>query len=173
MNDAETAATGRVYLRQCGKTTPTPIEPAIVTNGPAVSPDGTRLYHVDTFARRIDEHAIADDGTLGRPRRFVAFEPGAGNPDGVTIDAEGCVWVGMFGGWSALRFSPDGALIDRVAFPTANVTKIAFVEGETIAYATTARLALNADQLSEQPLAGDLFRFNAGVKGVPAPILQG
>jgi len=52
---------------------------------------------------------------------FVIIEEGAGYPDGSTVDSEGCVWTGLFGGWAARRYSPSGRLLDSVSFPVANV----------------------------------------------------
>ena len=62
----------------------------------------------------------------------------------------------------------DGRLLERVAFPVANVTKLAFGgPGLTTVYATTARKGLNQDALLSQPLAGGLFCFEAKVPGLP------
>ena len=51
---------------------------------------------------------------------------GPGYPDGPTVDEDGCVWVGIYGGWCARRYSPAGALVETVEFPVANITKLAF-----------------------------------------------
>ncbi len=89
-----------------------------------------------------------------------------GHPDGPVVDAEGHVWVGLYGGWGVARYAPDGRLVATVEFPVANVTKIAFGAGTT-AYATTAAKGLSADDRAKQPLAGDVFAFDAGVAGAP------
>jgi sugar lactone lactonase YvrE len=82
------------------------------------------------------------------------------------VDAEGCLWTGLFGGWAARRYDPSGKMMAEVRFPVANVTKIAFGGSDlTIAYATTARKGLTDRQLVEQPLAGNLFAFDPGVRG--------
>ena len=84
------------------------------------------------------------------------------------MDAEGCVWIGLFGGWQARRYSPAGELLETVRFPVANVTKLAF-GGDDLrtVYATTARLHLSPAELERQPEAGNLFSFRADVEGVP------
>ena len=170
MDDAETDASGRFYRLDRRGVVDTGLPAAIVTNGPAISPDGRTLYVTDTFAGLIRAVPVGDDGTLGQPRPFITIAKQDGHPDGPTVDAEGCLWTGLFGGWGVRRYAPDGTLIATVRFPVANVTKIAFGGPDLrIAYATTARLGLDAGALPAQPLAGDLFVFDAGVAGLPAP----
>ena len=84
------------------------------------------------------------------------------------VDSEGCLWTGLFGGWSARRYAPDGRLLERVTFPVANITKLAFGgPGLTTVYATTARKGLDAAALADQPQAGGLFCFEAKAPGQP------
>lgn len=167
MDDAEEAFTGHYYRFRQGRTEVAAIEPVVITNGPAIAPDG-RLYHVDTLARRIWAATPRDDGTLGPSRLFVEIEESAGYPDGPVVDAEGHVWIGLFGGWGVRRYAPDGRLVTTLRFPVANVTKIAFGGADLrTAYATTARKGLGDAQLRDQPLAGNLFAFDAGVAGQP------
>lgn len=168
MDDGESCPTGHVYsfdgqLRDSG------IAPTVITNGPAFSPDGAILYHVDTLARRIWAMAFGEDGALGAARLFTEIEEGAGFPDGPTIDADGCLWIGLFGGWGVRRYAPDGRLIQTIDFPVANVTKIAFGGPDlATAFATTARKGLDEAALAAQPQAGNLFAFDPGVKGLPS-----
>ena len=111
---------------------------------------------------------MREDGSLANKRVFATIEEGAGYPDGSVVDSEGCLWTGLFGGWSARRYAPDGRLLERVAFPVANVTKLAFGGTNlTTVYATTARKGLDAAALSAQPEAGGLFCFEAQVPGLP------
>ena len=173
MDNNEKAKSGAFYRFADGTVTPTGIGDMIVTNGPAVSPDGKTLYLVDTFRRRIDQAEIRDDGSLGERRPFVTIEQGAGFPDGPTVDSEGAVWVGLYSGWSARRYSAGGELIATVKFPAANVTKLAF-GGEDLrtVFATTARQGLSEEQRQKQPLAGHLFQFECDVAGVPCPLVS-
>lgn len=140
----------------------------IITNGPAISPDGRTLYHTDTLQKRIHAFDLGMDGSLSGKRVFAAIEDGAGYPDGPVVDSQGCLWTGLFGGWGVRRYSPQGALLECVSFPVANVTKLAFGGADlTTVYATTARKGLNAAALAAQPLAGGLFCFQAGTSGQP------
>ncbi|HEY0300645.1 MAG TPA: SMP-30/gluconolactonase/LRE family protein [Rhizomicrobium sp.] len=161
MDNAEEASSGGLYrLDEDG---PRAVEGGIcITNGPCSSPDGSTFYHTDTLRKTIYAYDLAADGTLSNKRVFVAIEDGAGYPDGSIVDAEGCLWVGLFAGWAARRYAPDGRLISTVRFPCANITKLAFA-GPTTVYATTAWKGLDAKARAEQPLAGGLFRFESGL----------
>ncbi len=86
-------------------------------------------------------HPILGDGTLGPATEFARFGDADGHPDGAICDAEGGVWVGFFGGWSARRYGPDGVMTDD-ALPRVQHHQDALggPDGRT-AYATTARQA--------------------------------
>ena len=172
MDDGETDVTGQVHRFHAGTLTTSTIPPVVITNGPAVSPDGGTLYHVDTLGHTI--HAVPVDGaTTGTPRLFATIDAADGYPDGVTVDAEGGVWVGLWGGWSARRYAPDGTLDRIVRFPVANITKVAF-GGDDLrtVYATTARKGLSDQELAEQAQAGGLFTFRAETPGLPQHALK-
>jgi xylono-1,5-lactonase len=173
MDNKEKAKSGAFYRFAEGAVTPTGIGDMVVTNGPAVSPDGRTLYLVDTFRRRIEQAEIRDDGSLGERRPFVTIEQGAGFPDGPTVDSEGAVWIGLYSGWSARRYSAAGELIATVKFPAANVTKLAF-GGDSLrtVFATTARQGLTEEQKQKQPLSGHLFQFECDVPGVECPLVR-
>jgi len=167
MDDDEKEPRGMLYRFHRGSLAPMD-SGYVITNGPAFSPDGGTLYHTDTLERRIYAFDLREDGSLANKRVFVTIEPGAGYPDGSVVDSEGCLWTGLFGGWSARRYAPDGRLLERVAFPVANITKLAFGgPGLATVYATTARVGPDADALAGQPEAGGLFCFEAKIPGQP------
>jgi D-xylonolactonase len=167
MDDEERQPSGMLYRFYRGSLAPMD-SGYVITNGPAFSPDTRILYHTDTLERCIYAFDLREDGSLANKRVFVTIEEGAGYPDGSVVDSEGYLWTGLFGGWSARRYAPDGRLLERVAFPVANVTKLAFGGADlTTVYATTARKGLDAAALSAQPEAGGLFCFEAQVPGLP------
>jgi len=170
MDNAEKAKSGAFYRFQGGAAIPAGIDGIAITNGPCLSPDGRILYFVDTLAGTIEAADVAEDGTLGPRRPFVRIDPKEGHPDGPTIDAEGCVWISLYAGWEARRYSPAGELVGRVRFPVSNITKIAF-GGDDLrtAFATTARQLLKPDEIARQPQIGDLFEFRVDVPGIPCP----
>jgi D-xylonolactonase len=170
MDNGEREKTGAFYCYQRGELTRTNVTGIAITNGPCVSPDGLILYWVDTLGGTISACDIGADGELGPSRLVVKIDPKEGHPDGPTIDREGCIWISLYGGWEARRYSPSGELLERVRFPVANITKIAFGgPGLRTAYATTARQLLKPGQLEAQPLAGGLFAFEVDVPGIPCP----
>jgi sugar lactone lactonase YvrE len=165
MDDDEQCATGKLYRLEDGVLTVMD-SGYVITNGPAFSPDGATLYHTDTLEKVI--YAFDAGAPLRNKRVFVRIEDGAGHPDGCVVDVEGCLWTGLFGGWAVRRYSPQGALLQTVKFPVANVTKLAFGgERLTTVYATTAAKGLTPQEVAAQPLAGGLFRFESDVPGLP------
>lgn len=137
-----------------------------VSNGMGFSPDLRRMYYTDTHTGGVDifEYDRAT-GSLADRRVFAKAEEGAGRPDGLTVDKEGCVWSARWGGARLVRYDPDGRRITEVMFPVNNVSSAAFggKRFETI-YVTTAggdRVDLNGRD------AGAVFAFDPGVCGVP------
>jgi D-xylonolactonase len=168
MDNDEADASGRLFVLDRGAVTPTALAPVVITNGPAITPDGRTLFHVDTLGRTVSAHPVATDGSVGEGRAFLRFTGDEGHPDGAICDAEGGVWLGFYGGGAARRYDAAGALTDEVRFPVSNVTKVAIggPDGRT-AYATTARQGLSAERLVQQPLAGDVFTFPVAVAAAP------
>jgi sugar lactone lactonase YvrE len=170
MDDAEQAESGCLYVFDGRGVRRAAVDQCAITNGPAFSPDGRTLYHVDTLGGKVYAFDVADDCELRRPRLFASIDPNAGYPDGPTVDSAGCVWIGLYGGWGVRRYSAEGTLLDFVRFPVANVTKIAFGGRDLrTVYATTAAKGLSAEDRAAQPHAGDLFAFRTDVPGLPLP----
>lgn len=168
MDDEERETTGR-FWHWNGRDLH-PFGPrCVVTNGPAISPDGRTLYAVDSPGRVIYAHDLTD-GVPGEARLFARFEEGWGHPDGLAVDAEGHIWACHWGGSRITRFGPDGSVERVLPVPTAQVTKCAFGGPDlTTLYILTA--AIGRDPHID-PMAGHLFAVDAGVKGVPAPLVQ-
>ena len=173
MDNNEKSKSGAFYCFSDGEVRKTRFTGITITNGPAVSPDGKLLYLVDTLRCTIEQAAIRDDGSLGEPRPLVRIDPKDGHPDGPTTDSDGCIWIALYAGWEARRYSPTGELLDRVRFPVANITKLALGgHGLRTAFATTARQLLKPEQIAKQPLIGELFEFPVEVPGIPCPLVR-
>lgn len=141
----------------------------VVSNGPAFASDGSTAYFSDSVGRRILCYPLDAHGLPTGPGGvFTSFDPIDGNPDGMTVDAEGCLWVAMWDGWSVRRIDPDGRQIGRVTLPTPRVTSCAF-GGPNLAtlYITTAATGLDAAAVAAG--AGGLFAAEPGVRGVAEP----
>lgn len=165
MDDGEQAPSGHVY-RADARGIERLTGGISIINGPAISPDGRALYHNDSGGGVMYASRITAEGHLADTRVFARIDPADGHPDGPTVDAEGCVWVALFGGWGVRRYAPDGTLLRFVRFPVANVTKVAFGGPDLrTLYATTATKGLSDEARAAQPLAGHLFAFDAGVTG--------
>jgi sugar lactone lactonase YvrE len=93
--------------------------------------------------------------------------------DGVVVDCEGGVWLALWGGWGLRRYAPDGALVQTLAMPCANVTKACFggADRKTL-FVTTARKGLSPAELERQPLAGGLFQVDVDVAGLQQAEVQ-
>lgn len=173
MDNAEAASTGVLYRYDGAASAPRSMDSGyIITNGPAVSPDGATLYHTDTLGKKVYAFDLSPAGSLSNKRVFVAIDDG-GHPDGMAVDADGHVWIALFGGWRIERYDPQGQKVGEVRFPCANITKLAF-GGDDLrtAYVTTARKGLTETVLAAQPLAGGLFTFRAPAPGLPQHALR-
>ncbi|MCJ8352676.1 SMP-30/gluconolactonase/LRE family protein [Novacetimonas hansenii] len=170
MDDGETSPSGALYsvTRQADGSLRIvrQDEGYVVTNGPALSPDGRTLYHNDSQQQSIYAFDLSDDGMLSNRRVFARLTDGY--PDGVVVDSAGCLWVGVWGGGRIARFLPDGQGLPPVIVPARNVTKIAFggADYRTV-FVTTARKGLSDDVLATQPQTGGLFTFRVDVPGQP------
>jgi len=166
MDDGESRSSGSLYhVGQAGGMQILDRD-YVITNGPAISPDGKTLYHTDTLKKQVYAFDILSTGELARKRLFVAIQ-GSGYPDGMAVDADGCVWIGLFGGSRIERYAATGELVGSIAFPCSNITKLAF-GGDDLrtAYVTTAWKGLSSEERARQPLAGGLFSFRADTPGL-------
>lgn len=133
--------------------------------------DGLEMYFSDSPRREVTayEYDLAA-GTLGAARTVGRFGHDA-VPDGMTIDADGCLWVAMRGGASVLRVSPGGEVLATVRLPVSLVSSCTFGgAGLDELYVTTAREGFGPTDDAREPLAGCLFRVRPGVRGyLPVP----
>jgi sugar lactone lactonase YvrE len=139
------------------------VEPVTVGNGLGWSPDGRTMYYVDTPTRRIDAFAYDPAGPHRDARRtFATIE--TGSPDGLCVDADGGVWVALWGAGAVRRYTPDGRLDRVVELPTPQVSSCAFAgpDLDTLIITTAAR-----DRPGD-PDAGRTYAHRPGLRGLPA-----
>jgi sugar lactone lactonase YvrE len=135
-----------------------------VPNGPAFSADGAVLYLSDSPTRVVLAFDI-EDGHPVRRRDFLRLTEEEGFPDGLTVDAEGCLWVAHWGGSRISRFAADGRRLYSIPLPARDVTSCAFGGADLrTLFITTAGGSGRPD---EGP-AGGVFSVRAGVGGLPA-----
>lgn len=158
---------GALYRLDPDGTVRTMLESVTTSNGIDWSPDGRRMYFIDTRTDRIDVFDFdAESGAINGRRPFVVIGPNEGHPDGLVVDAEGGIWLGLWQGRALRRYTPAGALDRTIPMPTNLVTKCAF-GGPNLdqLFITTARVALTDAERVAQPHAGSVFRVAPGVRG--------
>lgn len=139
-----------------------------IANGPAFSPCGRWLYHTDTALRTIYRFELTDAGISGK-EPFIVFGEGDGYPDGMTADAEGCLWVAHWGGARISRFTPEGRLDRAIPLPAQQITNITFAgDGLDRMFVTSAAKGLPASEYD-----GALFEVESGAVGVRTGIYGG
>lgn len=145
-----------------------------ISNGLAWSLDGRTMYYIDTPTQRIDAFSFTPaTGEVSHRRSLIRIPPELGAPDGMTIDAEGGLWVALWGGGAVHRYL-DGRLDRVIKLPVSQPTSCTF-GGEDLdeLYVTSAWQGLSVKERQAQPLAGALFRVRPGVRGIPPAIFGG
>ena len=138
-----------------------------VSNGIGWSLDESRMYYVDSLTCRVDVFDYdAASGTIGNRRVFAGVGGDGVVPDGLAVDAGGCVWVALWGGGAVVRYRPDGRPEQTLEIPAAHVTSCAF-GGTDLAtlYITTAA--------GPGAYGGALFSCWPGATGLPANPFRG
>jgi sugar lactone lactonase YvrE len=141
------------------------------SNGLAWSLDGSTMYYIDTptsVVRAFDFEM--ETGRISNGRDIIRIPVSMGYPDGMSIDAEGMLWIALWGGGGVGRWNPfDGQLLEMVACPASQTTACAF-GGRALdtLYITSARHGLSEDQLQKEPHAGGIFAIKPGCQGIPA-----
>lgn len=136
--------------------------PYCIPNGPAIAPDGGMMFHTDSARRTIFRMAINDDGSVGPRAEHIVFPPEWGSPDGMTLDADGYLWVAHWGTGQISRFDADGARERSIALPASQITSMTFAgPGLDRMFVTSA-----ADGVDEAA-AGALFEVEPGCRGLP------
>jgi sugar lactone lactonase YvrE len=160
MSEAEEAASGALYRLEGGMITQV-LDGVTVSNGLGWSPDGKLMYYVDSPTRRIDvlDYDTAG-GTASNRRCFVDTRDVAGFPDGLAVDAEGCLWVAFWNGHAVHRFAPGGELVATVRVDAARPTSCAFVGAALDRLVVTTAAAPDGT-------GGDVFVCVPDVTGVP------
>jgi sugar lactone lactonase YvrE len=154
---------GSLYRLDPDGSVVTVLEGVTISNGLDWSPDGALAYYNDTDTSGIDVFDYEREKGLSGRRRFVDL--GELRPDGLTVDAEGGVWVALSNGGAVRRYTADGELDQVVELPVSKVTACAF-GGPRLDELFVTTSQENVESGSE-PLAGSVFRAEVGVAGLP------
>lgn len=134
-----------------------------VSNGLAWSPDGRRLYHVDSVVPEILAYDFDPaTGAATNPASFARFDAVIGHPDGAAVDAAGCYWSAGVTAGRLNRFAPEGALIETYDLPVAWPTMPCFGGSDMKTLFVTS--------MTHEQSAGSLIAGHADVAGQPAHI---
>jgi sugar lactone lactonase YvrE len=180
MNDAKCDARGRMWAGSChndfiaglGKlhrwdgeaSHKVMVENLALPNGLGWNKENTLMYLADSISQKIlvSDFDLADD-FVPHFRELITID--SGYPDGLAIDAEGCIWLAVWGGGRIIRISPQGAIISEHHFPVTQASSCAFGADGTL-FVTSARKELTEAELAKQPLAGSLFTLATDTAGV-------
>jgi len=169
MNWQQKKGKAKLYMIQNDHSITTKIDSVTISNGIVWTKDKKIMYYIDTPTSQIKAYDYDNaTGNISNERVAVQVDPALGFPDGMTIDEEDMVWVGMWNGNAVIRFNPKtGKVLQKIQVPAHNVTSCAF-GGENLEtlYITSAKLDMTPEELEKYPLAGSVFKVNPGVKGV-------
>ncbi len=149
----------------------------ITSNGLGWSPDNRIFYFTDSDVKTIYAYDFdAQSGAISNRRIFAQVPPEGqeGFPDGLAVDAEGCIWSARWGGWKVVRYTPEGRIEREIAMPVEFPTSCAF-GGPDLKdlYITSAWVEVPQSRRAGQPMAGDLFCVRTDVKGMEEGVFEG
>ena len=178
INDGKTDRAGRLWFgsMHCPETNPTSrfyrvdssgvhtvFDDIITSNGLGWSPDNRTMYYTDSKKWQIRAFDFdPDSGELSNPRVFAEDPRDEYVPDGLTVDAEGCVWGAKWRGHRVIRYAPDGRVMLDLRFPVARMTSCMFVGPRLDTLAITSAQGPSDDE----PLAGRVFLIDPGTRGL-------
>lgn len=162
---AATTGAGTLWRLDTDGTTSVAIDNVTISNGLIWTPDGGTAYYIDTPTKRVDAFDYDTDRGLTNRRPVVTIQGDRGGPDGMTLDADGYLWVAIWGGNAVHRYAPDGRLDGVVEVPASKVSACTF-GGPNLdeLFITTSRQGLAE---GAEPTAGSIFSVKPGVRGLP------
>lgn len=161
---------GNLYTLEQHLSVSVKIKGVSCSNGMAWSPDHATFYYIDTPTRQVTAYDYdISTGSINNKRTIITVPEEYGYPDGMTIDAEGMLWIALWNGWGVERWDPyTGQLLHRILLSASKITSCTFGGGSLEdLYITSARTGLTEQELAAQPLAGALFVVkNSGFRGL-------
>lgn len=169
MDHKEEQSIGTLYRMDADGTTVEIEHDLGVSNGLGWDLERGVMYHIDSPTKTIFQYDYdPDTGNVTNRRPAIVLGDNEGWPDGMTMDTEGMIWLGHWGGARVTRRDPrNDTILERHDVPGLNATACCF-GGEKLneLYITTARKGMTETQLKEFPASGNLFRLPTQVTGV-------
>jgi len=162
---------GALYRLDPDSTIHKMIDNVTTSNGIVWSLEKDKMYYIDTPTRKVMAYDYNNNtGEISNPEIAVEVPADLGAPDGMTIDADGNLWIALWGGSAVGCWNPEtGELLRTVKVPAKNVTSCAFGDKDMkTLYITTARQGTGEEELKKYPNAGGVFKVRPGVKGIKA-----
>ena len=161
------AETGELYRIEISGTVVELYDNVGISNGISLSPNGRKLYHVDSTSRGLWVHDVDAAGLLSNRTHIGAGLFERGLPDGMCVDEEGNLWIAHVAGHRVIRVSPSGTLLDQIKIPARAVTSCAFGGS---GYKTL--FIVSADNTDDPTMGGCIWRCNPGVAGHPTAVAR-
>ncbi|MCB1092546.1 MAG: SMP-30/gluconolactonase/LRE family protein, partial [Verrucomicrobiae bacterium] len=142
-----------------------------VGNGMGWSPDNQVMYFCDSGAGKVYSYEFElETGKIRNRKILIEVPDKSGRPGGMTVDAEGHLWIAHFDGWSIGRYTPEGRLEQLIPLPVPRPTSCIFGGPDmTDLIITSARIQLSAERVAEAPLSGSVFSLPCSVQGIREP----
>jgi sugar lactone lactonase YvrE len=156
-DEAGPAGLGKLYRLDPDLSVRPMLDGVSISNGIDWSPDDRLMYFIDSRTRRVDVFDFdIDDGAIANRRTLTEVDLALGFPDGMTVDANGDLWVAVWGGSRVVHYAPDGSERGVVRFPVSQTSSCAFggVDRRDL-YVTSAARGISEES---EPDAGSLFR---------------
>jgi sugar lactone lactonase YvrE len=172
----ESPGAGTLYRLELDGSCTTMLTGLTIANGIGWSPDGLTMYLNDSGTGRVEAFRFeGSTGAISGRRTLVQGDRPGVVPDGLTVDAEGGIWVAWWGGANVDRYAPDGSLLASVRLPVERPTSCAFGGRELATlFVTSARAGLDDDARARQPDSGRVFSIvGLGVHGLPCEPYRG
>lgn len=145
-----------------------------ISNGLGFSPDDKHFYYTDGLRYTVYRYNFdLNSGKLSNRHAFITLPKGVIEPDGLTVDSEGCIWEAQWNSGHIFRFSPNGQLDRKIKMPVKRPTSCMFgLETLDVLYVTSCSRGLDETKVLPPP-AGAVFALDVGVKGLPEPMFLG
>ncbi len=160
MSEGAKGPTGSLYRYLDGQPE-TMMTGCTISNGLAFSPDKTRLYFIDSVPGIL--HVYENH----KWRILRHFDDSTGKPDGLTVDADGTLWIAICDRGQVIGMTPDGEISTRIDLPCEIVTNCTFGGADlTTLFVTTGTFSMSEEEKAANPKAGGLFAIEMRVAGL-------
>lgn len=163
MSEGAKAATGALYQYGPEGTVKKRKTGTTISNGMGWSPDGKTLYFIDSVPGELFQYRGGAWSSLRK------FDDTTGKPDGMTVDADGTLWIAICDRGRVISVTPEGEITGQIELPCEIVTNCTFGGADLRKlYITTGTFSMTPEERQANPLAGGLFAVEMDVPGLPS-----